>query len=94
MTASPIDRWCARCGLEIPTGSTQCDADGSTEFTSTPPAAVPPSEPTAPAEPTAQPAASRPRLVQRLGEVEEARLRGLITPEEYEAARALILRDV
>jgi hypothetical protein len=36
----------------------------------------------------------QPRLVQRLGEVEEARLRGLITPEEYEAARAQILRAV
>jgi hypothetical protein len=32
--------------------------------------------------------------VQRLGEVEEARLRGLITLEEYEAVRAQILRDV
>lgn len=94
MSASPVDRWCANCGREIPAGSIQCDADGSTDFTSTPPPAVPPTEPTAPAEPTAQPVASRPRLVQRLREVEEARLRGLITPEEYEAARAQILRDV
>ena len=94
MTASPIDRWCATCGREIPTGSSQCEADGSTDITSTPPPAVPPSTPTAMAPPTAQPEVSRPRLVQRLGEVEEARLRGLITPEEYEAVRAQILRDV
>jgi hypothetical protein len=89
--ASPIDRWCATCGREIPAGSVQCDADGSTDITSTPPPAVPP---TPPAEPTAPPVASRPRLVQRLGEVKEARLRGLITPDEYEAVRAQILRDV
>jgi len=91
MSASPIDRWCAKCGREIPAGSIRCDADGSTDFTSTPPPAVPPAPP---AEPAAQPVATRPRLVQRLGEVEEARLRGLITPEEYEAVRAQILREV
>ena len=94
MSASPIDKWCATCGRAIPAGSSRCDADGSTDFTSTPPPVVPPNEPAAPAEPTARPAASRPRLIERLGEVEEARLRGLITPEEYEAARAQILRDV
>jgi hypothetical protein len=94
MSASLIKRWCATCGREIPAGSSQCDADGSTDFVSTPPPAVPPAEPGAPAEPAAQPGARRPRLIERLGEVEEARLRGLITPEEYEAARAQILRDV
>ncbi len=93
MSATPMDRWCAKCGREIPAGSTQCDADGSTDMTSTPPPVVPPTEP-APADPATHPVASRPRLVQRLGEVEEARLRGLITPAEYEAVRAQILRDV
>lgn len=94
MSTSPIGRWCASCGREIPAGSEQCDADGSTDITSTPPPAAPPIEPIAPAPPAAQPVASKPRLVQRLGEVEEARLRGLITPEEYKAARAQVLRDV